>query len=42
MYGEVSLWVCWGAMFIVAIMLAATFVMSIIAPPTDNPPQPRN
>jgi membrane-associated protease RseP (regulator of RpoE activity) len=38
MYGEVSLWVCWGAMFIVAIMLAATFVMSIIAPPTDNPP----
>lgn len=37
-YGEVSLWVCWFAMFLVALMLIIALIAAIIAPPNLDPP----
>ena len=39
-YGELSLWVCWGAMFLVAIILVGTLIIAIITPANPNPPAP--
>ena len=36
-YGELSLWVCRGAMFLVIILVLLTFVIAIISPPRDPP-----
>ena len=36
-YGELSLWTCWFAMFIVAIMLVFVFIAAIIFPRPDPP-----
>ena len=36
-YGELSLWTCWFAMFIVAIMLVFVFIAAIMFPRPDPP-----
>ena len=36
-YGELSLWTCWGAMFLVAIVLIATLIAAILLPNPDPP-----
>ncbi len=36
-YGELSLWTCWGAMFLVAIVLLATLIAAILLPNPDPP-----
>jgi membrane-associated protease RseP (regulator of RpoE activity) len=37
-YGEVSLWVCWIAMFLVALVLIGSLIITIIMPNPDPPP----
>jgi len=39
-YGEVSLWVCWAAMFIVALLLLLTFITALLSPRLADPPSP--
>ena len=36
-YGEISLWTCWGAMFLVAIMLVGTLIAAILLPSPEPP-----
>ena len=36
-YGELSLWVCRGAMFLVLILVLLTFIVAIISPPREPP-----
>lgn len=36
-YGELSLWTCWGAMFLVAIVLLVTLIAAILLPNPDPP-----
>ncbi|MBP66364.1 MAG: hypothetical protein CMA67_03810, partial [Euryarchaeota archaeon] len=37
-YGEVSLWVCTFAMFMVALVVLLAFVSAILSPPRVDPP----
>lgn len=39
-YGEVSLWVCWAAMLIVALLLLLTFIAALLSPNLADPPSP--
>ena len=39
-YGEVSLWLCWIVMLIVALFLIVAIIAAIMAPPNLDPPSP--